>query len=71
MVARLEAVAVGPGTAALFAVIALALSGAAWFVTSSTPAVGAVSAAAIMLIGAAMGIGYLLRQAANWRAAPI
>jgi hypothetical protein len=71
MVARLEAVAVGPGVAALFAVIALALSGAAWFVTSSTPAVGAVSAVAIMLIGAAMGIGYLLRQAANWRAAPI
>jgi hypothetical protein len=60
-VARLQAVHVGPGIAVLVTVFALALSGAAWFVTSSTPVIGAVSGVLIVLTGAAMGIGYLAR----------
>jgi hypothetical protein len=60
-VARLQAVHVGPGIAVLFAIFVLALSGATWFVTSSTPVVGAVCGVFIVLTGAAMGIGYLAR----------
>lgn len=52
---------------------ALALGGAVWFVTSTIPAVGAVSGVVIVLTSAAIGIGYLLRQVARAtrRAAPI
>jgi hypothetical protein len=75
--ARLQTATVRPGMAALFAVFALVLTGAAWFVTSSTPVIGAVFGVVIVFTGAAMGIGYLVRQVvlgmrtfANWRAAP-
>lgn len=44
---------------------ALALGGAAWFVTSTMPAIGVVSGVVIVLTGAAIGIGYLLRQVAS------
>jgi hypothetical protein len=54
---------VGPGVAVLFTVAVLALGGAAWFVTSTTPAVGAVFGVVIVLAGAAISIGYLVRQA--------
>jgi hypothetical protein len=52
---------------------AVALGGIAWFVTSTIPAVGAVSGVAIVLTGAAIGIGYLIREGtrASRRAVPI
>jgi hypothetical protein len=52
------------GTAVSVTLIAVLLGGTAWFVTSTTPTVGAVSGVAIVLAGAAIAIGYLLRQAA-------
>jgi hypothetical protein len=61
-VARLKTMPFGPGMAVLFAVSVLALSGAAWFVTSYTPVAGAVAGVLVVLTGAAMGIGYLVRQ---------
>jgi hypothetical protein len=69
-VGRLQAVHVGPGTVVLFAVFVLAVRGATWFVTSSTPVVDAVAGVLIVLTGAALGIGYLVRQVVNWRVAP-
>lgn len=52
---------------------AVALGGIAWFVTSTIPAVGAVSGVVIVLTGAAIGVGYLLRviARASRRAVPI
>jgi hypothetical protein len=55
--------AVRPGVAVLFGFSVLALSGAVWFVTSTMPGIGAVAGVVIVLTGAAIGIGYLLRQA--------
>jgi hypothetical protein len=61
------------GTAVSITLFALLLGGAAWFVTSTTPAIGVVSGVVIVLTGAAIGIGYLLRQVAlaTRRVAPI
>lgn len=52
---------------------AVALGGIAWFLTSTIPAVGAVSGVVIVLTGAAIGIGYLIREVtrASRRAVPI
>jgi hypothetical protein len=63
---------VGPGVAVLIAVFAFAIGGAAWFVTSTTPTVGAVTGVVIVFIGAAIGIGYMVREIAlaSRRAAP-
>jgi hypothetical protein len=61
-VARLTTMSFGPGSAVLLAVFVLALSGSAWFLTSSTPVMGAASGVLIVLTGAAIGIGYLVRQ---------
>jgi hypothetical protein len=46
----------------IFALAAVVIGGAIWFVTSTTPTVGAVCGVAIVLAGAAMAIGYLLRE---------
>lgn len=54
--------AIRPGVAVLVAFSVLALSGAAWFVTSTMPGVGAIAGVVIVLTGAAIGVGYLLRQ---------
>ena len=43
--------------AVVLTLFALALGGAAWFVTSTMPAIGAVSGVVIVLTGAAIGIG--------------
>jgi uncharacterized membrane protein YphA (DoxX/SURF4 family) len=61
-VARVTTMPVGPGVAVPIAVFVLALSAGAWFVTSSAPGIGAVSGVLIVLTGAAIGIGYLVRQ---------
>jgi hypothetical protein len=53
---------VRPGVVALLTVFVLTFGGAAWFVTSTMPAIGAVSGVVIVLAGAAISIGYLLRQ---------
>jgi hypothetical protein len=72
-VARVTTVEVGPVVAVLFTFFVLALGGAAWFVTSTMPAIGTVFGVGIVLTGAAIGIGYLARQIvlASRRAAPI
>jgi hypothetical protein len=61
-VANLTAMPAGPGVAVLTAVIVLTLSGAAWFLTSTTAVTGAVAGILIVFVGAAIGIGYLIRQ---------
>ena len=68
-----EGVATSNRRAVVLTSSALALGGAAWFVTSTSPAIGAVSGVVIVLTGAAIGIGYLLRQVvcATRRAVPI
>ncbi|OBF26724.1 hypothetical protein A5724_31275 [Mycobacterium sp. ACS1612] len=49
-------------SAVAFALVAAAIGGAAWFVTSTTPAVVAGCGVVIVFVGAAIGIGYLVRQ---------
>ena len=61
-VSNLTTLPVGPGAAVLIAVIVLTLSGAAWFLTSTTAVTGTIAGILIVFVGAAIGIGYLIRQ---------
>jgi hypothetical protein len=64
---------IGPGMAVLVAAFVLTLGGAAWFVTSAIPVIGAVCGVVIVLTGTAIALGYLIAQItlATRRAAPI